>query len=147
MDHPTPHLLFLCTGNYYRSRFAEYYFRHLAAQAGLAWTVDSRALRITAGNLGPLSRHTLAECIRLGVATGEPRMPIALAEAELEQARLTIAVKETEHRPLMRAMFPAWEDRIEYWEIHDLDAATPEEALPELRRHVEALIERLKHES
>ena len=143
MDHTAPQLLFLCTGNYYRSRFAEYYFRHLATQAKLDWTVDSRALCITASNVGPLSRHTVKECARLGIETGEPRMPIALTDKDLEQASLTIAVKETEHRPLMREKFPDWEDRVEYWEVHDLDAATPDEALPELRRHVEGLVKRL----
>ncbi len=91
-----------------------------------------------------MSQHTVRELARLGIETGELRMPIALAEEDLQGAHLTIAVKETEHRPLMRSQFPGWEDRIEYWEVHDLDVATPEEALPELRRHVEALVERLK---
>ena len=62
-------LLFLCTGNYYRSRFAEMYFRHLAVQHGLNWTVDSRGLRISLGNVGPLSCFTQEECDRLSIET------------------------------------------------------------------------------
>jgi protein-tyrosine phosphatase len=136
-------ILFLCTGNYYRSRFAEMYFRHLAIQHGLDWSVDSRGLRISSGNVGPLSNFTQQECDRLGIVTQPIRCPLPLTRHDLEIANLTIAVKETEHRPLMQTYFPTWEHKIEYWEIHDLDFATADEALPLLRLHVDALFERL----
>ena len=50
-------LLFVCTGNYYRSRFAEHLFNALAAQAGLPWRAESRGLAIEFGahNVGPMS--------------------------------------------------------------------------------------------
>src|SRR5262245_59358254 len=35
-------ILFLCTGNYYRSRYAEEIFNHIAEQRGLAWRAFSR---------------------------------------------------------------------------------------------------------
>ncbi len=139
----TKKLLFLCTGNYYRSRFAEMYFRHLAVQHGLDWSVDSRGLRISSGNVGLLSWYTQQECDRLGIATQPIRYPLSLTKDDLEIASLTIAVKETEHRPLMRTNFPTWEHEIEYWEIHDLDFATADEALPVLKRHVDDIFERL----
>jgi len=44
--------LFLCTGNYYRSRFAECYFRHLSAKYQLPWLADSRGLQIASDNDG-----------------------------------------------------------------------------------------------
>jgi len=34
-------VLFLCTGNYYRSRFAEFLFNALAAEAGVDWVAES----------------------------------------------------------------------------------------------------------
>src|SRR5688500_5812497 len=34
-------ILFLCSGNYYRSRFAELLFNHLVAKAGLSYRADS----------------------------------------------------------------------------------------------------------
>ena len=136
-------LLFLCTGNYYRSRFAELYFRHLTAQLGLSWRVESRGLRLHPGNEGPISTHTIQECQRLGILTDPLRSPLELTESDLVKAAITIAVKETEHRPLMRMIFPAWEDRVEYWEIHDVDFATADEALPLLRKQVDGLVGRL----
>jgi protein-tyrosine phosphatase len=66
-----------------------------------------------------------------------------VTEADLGGAGLVVALKEAEHRPLMADRFPAWAERAEYWAVHDLDAATPEEALPEIERRVEALVARL----
>lgn len=137
-------LLFLCTGNYYRSRFAEFYFRHLAAEQRLDWNVDSRGLQLHPDNYGSLSHHTIHECKRLGISTEPLRLPLRLQEADLVRATLTIAVKETEHRPLMRQNFSDWEEQIEYWEVHDLDFAPANEALPQLRQHVDSLFERLR---
>ncbi len=50
-------ILFLCTGNYYRSRFAEQLFNHLAIKRGLDWEANSRALALEKGtkNVGAIS--------------------------------------------------------------------------------------------
>jgi protein-tyrosine-phosphatase len=50
-------VLFLCTGNYYRSRFAEILFNSVAAPMGLPWRASSRGLAIERGvnNIGPMS--------------------------------------------------------------------------------------------
>jgi hypothetical protein len=48
-------VLFLCTGNYYRSRFAEVLFNARAAEAGMAWVAASRGLELHACNVGPIN--------------------------------------------------------------------------------------------
>jgi protein-tyrosine phosphatase len=137
-------VLFLCTGNYYRSRFAELYFNAAAAARGLPWRADSRGLRLYPGNVGPVSRHTLRWLARHGVpAPAVARPPLALTEADLHTADLVVAVKEAEHRPLLELNFPAWAPRVEFWHVHDVDCAEPTEALPELTTKVDALLERL----
>ena len=40
----TNRVLFLCTGNYYRSRYAEEIFNHQAGRDGLGWRAFSRAV-------------------------------------------------------------------------------------------------------
>lgn len=139
-------LLFLCTGNYYRSRFCEFYFRHQAALRGLDWSVDSRGLALSTNNVGPLSIYTADACGLLGISCDPLRLPEWLSETDLRQATCTIAVKEAEHRPLMHQNFPAWENRIEYWHVDDLDCAPAEKALVELRHLVDRLIEQFATE-
>jgi protein-tyrosine-phosphatase len=39
-------VLFLCTGNYYRSRFAEVLFNSVAGKLGLSWVASSRGLAL-----------------------------------------------------------------------------------------------------
>ena len=39
-------VLFLCTGNYYRSRFAEVLFNSVAGKMGLPWRASSRGLAL-----------------------------------------------------------------------------------------------------
>jgi protein-tyrosine phosphatase len=138
-------VLFLCTGNYYRSRFAEFYFNALATERRLPWQADSRGLRINAGNPGPVSRSTLAWLQERGIAVpGSHRFPMPASAEDFRAADLVVAVKEAEHRPLMEGLFPQWVEKVEFWHVHDLDFAMPEESLPKLAVHVEELIERLK---
>ena len=139
-------LLFSCTGNYYRSRFAELYFRHLCIGHSLEWQVDSRGLALEPQNIG-LSHYTQQECQRLGISTKPQREPIPLSLDDLMKSDLTIAVKETEHRPLMRRKFPDWEHKVVYWEVHDLDVEPADKALPLLRVHVESLFQELQQEA
>jgi protein-tyrosine phosphatase len=145
---PMKTVLFLCTGNYYRSRLAEFYFNHLAQQAKSDWHAISRGLRITGSNVGPLSAHTRAWLAENGINPAEPhRMPIPVLEADFWSADHIVAVKEAEHRSMMEQYFPHWSDRVEYWHVHDLDAAMPEQAIPELVTLVERLFVRLTAKS
>jgi protein-tyrosine phosphatase len=140
-------VLFLCSGNYYRSRFAEVLFNSEARRLGMPWQAESRGFRLYPGNHGPVSVHAVTGLQSLGLELPEPdRMPQTVTPADFESARLIIAVKEAEHREMARERFPDWVDRIEYWHIHDIDAAEPALALAELRQHVLALIERLAAE-
>jgi protein-tyrosine phosphatase len=137
-------VLFLCSGNYYRSRFAELYFNALASARGLHWRANSRGLRINAGNPGPVSRQTLAWLRDRGISlAADHRFPMQVTADDFQAAKLIVAVKEAEHRPMIEQGFPGWVEKVEFWHVHDLDFALPEEALPELADHVEGLVNRL----
>ena len=140
----TATVLFLCTGNYYRSRFAEHFFNEQAERRQLAWQATSRGLQPSLENLGFMSKHALDRLRSLGMAPREPlRLPMDLESTDLMAAELTIAMNEVEHRPLMAARFPEWTERVRYWKIYDLDVADADSGLAAIENAVLALLDEL----
>lgn len=139
-------VLFLCTGNYYRSRFAEELFNDGAVREGIEWTATSRALAIERGirNVGALSPFVLQALSARGItARGAKRMPLQCSADDMTNADLIVALRETEHRPLMSERFPHWADKTEYWHVGDVDVAHPDAALSAVSDNVTVLIQRL----
>ena len=143
-DTGTRSVLFLCSGNYYRSRHAEIYFNWLAARCGTAWRATSRGLALSDSNPGPVSAHTVARAAALAIdADFGARFPAPVCDGDFGAAHHVVAVKGAEHRAMIARLFPHRLAQVEFWEIHDLDCAEPEAALPQLEREVERLLERL----
>jgi protein-tyrosine phosphatase len=143
-------ILFICTGNIYRSRFAEVLFNVLVRQRGLDWIADSRGLAIeqlpqTGDAISPLTLRGLAE--RGITLDNHQRPPYPLSEADLAQAHRVIALNQAEHHPYLKKQFPAWADRVEYWQVSDIQHASVEHTLAEVEQRVRALIEQLANES
>jgi len=139
-------LLFICSGNYYRSRFAEMLFNAMAAGCELDWRADSRgiATQRVVDSLGPVSVYVLNALATRGIeVNGRVRFPIQLQEADLARADLVVAMKEAEHRAYLEHNYPQWADKIEYWTVHDVDVAPADETLPDIERELQALIHRL----
>jgi protein-tyrosine phosphatase len=137
-------VLFLCTGNYYRSRFAELLFNKSALQERLGWRATSRGLALELGgqNVGPISQHVLRGLFARGVALNYARLrsPLSLALDDLIRADRVVALKRDEHLPIIRQKFPRWASRIEYWRVDDFDLASPDEALRKIEHNVTTLI-------
>lgn len=143
----TKRILFLCTGNYYRSRFAEIFFNQQAEQRGLNWRADSCGLALDDRNPGPISAHTLAALNELNIPiNGSLRSPRSVTAEDFETADYVVAVKEEEHRPVITSQFSKFLRNVEFWQVHDLDCAGPEEAIPCLKQHVLDLLDRLAAE-
>jgi protein-tyrosine phosphatase len=138
-------VLFLCSANYYRSRFAEHLFNWLAPQRKLLWRADSRGLEVDRwGDIGAISSCTVDALSERQISiNGNSRRPKQLVLDDLTKSELVVAVKEDEHRAMMADQFPEWEDVVEYWHVHDLDCAVPDEALPILEDRVRDLVDRL----
>ena len=139
-------LLFLCTGNYYRSRFAEHLFNALALKHELNWMATSRGLALERGvnNVGAISKFALTGLTERGVSMAlDLRYPLPLTEADLVAASKIIAVDESEHLPLIIERFPTWKDAIEYWLVHDVEYTLPDSALQQIEDNIEQQIEQL----
>lgn len=138
--------LFLCTGNYYRSRFAEHLFNHQTKQKGLNWFADSRGLALERGvhNIGKISHYAVTALAERGIILGEDEgFPQQLQLSDLESSTKVIALDKSEHLPLMQERFPQWTDKIEYWLVHDIDKTSVNEALGQIEVSVLNLIPQL----
>jgi len=140
-------LLFLCTGNYYRSRYSEILFNSLASSHQLNWQADSRglALDLAGGNVGPMANVAFESLMAKGIrCTSMKRFPIAVSQVDFQMASLVVALDEEEHRPMMRKRFPARENQIVYWLVHDLHLWAAETALAAIEIQVNRLVKELR---
>ena len=120
-------VLFICSGNYYRSRLAEILFNLEADAAGLAWVAESRGL-LQASGLKGLSPHAAAylEKAKLDPPPGDPRDPLAIDVEDLTDADLVVAMCRQEHQSMIEQKFLALAKalhktgRLRYWNIYDI---------------------------
>jgi protein-tyrosine phosphatase len=135
-------VLFLCTGNYYRSRFAEALFNSVAVKMGLPWRASSKGLALERGvnNVGPMAVSAIRALEALGVRAGDAfiRMPAQVTTDDLENAARIVALKHAEHLPLLQERFPTWAERVEYWHVDDAP-----EVLGLIEQEVMGLVARL----
>jgi ubiquinone/menaquinone biosynthesis C-methylase UbiE/protein-tyrosine-phosphatase len=139
--------LFLCTGNYYRSRFAEHLFNARAEERGLVGRAQSAGLapRCSTRNPGPISPAVVRALASRGAVLREaPRLPRDVTEALVGSARRVILLSERDHRARFEARFPAVSARVSYWDIDDIDRCPPEVTLPRIEELVESLLGELE---
>jgi predicted translation initiation factor SUI1 len=135
-------VLFLCTGNYYRSRFAEILFNSIAAKMGLAWKASSRGLALEQGinNIGAMATEAMEKLRSMGVRADEAvsRLPAPVTVEDLERSKRIVALNKDEHLPLLQNRFPAWAKKVEFWHVDDAP-----EALGMIEQEVMGLVARI----
>lgn len=120
---PEKHLIFVCTGNYYRSRIAEALFRD-GLPAGSDWEPVSRGLAVTGAlrGLAPEARDFLDS---LGIVP-PPGDPAPLLVDELAAADHVVLLNRSEHEPMIEREFRAVyrlllaKNAITLWNVFDL---------------------------
>ena len=105
-------------------------------------------------NIGPIARSAAQALEKRGITLNLSlaRIPLQLEIADLESADHIVALKQTEHFPLMQERFPSWlatsdPCRMEFWHVHDIDWMAPEQAIPLIAEQVQGLTKRLSGES
>src|SRR5947199_9564219 len=113
-------VLFLCTGNYYRSRFAEVLFNSVAGKMGLPWRASSRGLALERGvnNVGPMAVAAVKALEARGFRpiADFARSPMQVAADDFGAAGWIVALKEAEHPPLLHDRVPAGARKGESWQ-------------------------------
>lgn len=137
-------VLFLCTGNYYRSRFAEEYFNAAVRLRGLDHHAASRGLAENFERLknpGPMSVDAISELNKLGIAVQPPvRKPQKLSGREVPYYDLIVCLDKKEHLPMVKSRPSLAERDVIYWKIKDLGEWPASRALPLCKTHIDALI-------
>jgi protein-tyrosine phosphatase len=135
-------VLFICTGNYYRSRFAEALFNFLAQKHKLNWIATSRGLATyLVGDDGFLSSVVVK-------ALHERDIPASftapscrqVTETDFREADLLIAIDKFEHRPLLDRYYHDWVDKVAYWDVSDVEELAAMDAIPRIERNILTLI-------
>jgi len=129
-------VLFLCTGNYYRSRLAEELLRHNAQKADLEIECDSAGLGNipNPSNPGPIGNAALGYLRTQGVRSlSLERYPKKWTPLDVQAADLIVCMNELEHRSLFEGQALPFLNHTEvvYWHIPDL-AEDPDLIGPEL---------------
>jgi protein-tyrosine phosphatase len=136
-------VLFLCTGNYYRSRFAEQLFNVRATQGDLHWWAYSRGLALEKGrnNVGPMSPNAIQALQERGIMLHHgPRYPLQAEAGDFHSANMIIALQQAEHQPYIRDRYAAWAKRVHYWHVHDVTPTHAYDPLREIDREIQRLI-------
>jgi protein-tyrosine phosphatase len=138
-------ILFICTGNYYRSRFAEILFNNWAHKLGLDYQAWSRGLH-DSNRPFPISINAVNRLKSLNLDMERYRFPIKLKPHELAQVDYIILMDELEHRPMMEEYYPEWIPQVDFWQIRDVQFESPDNALPKLISQMEHFVMQLQAE-
>jgi protein-tyrosine phosphatase len=142
---PKKQVLFVCTGNYYRSRFAEALFNQKAREAHLDWGAISRGLKLVPSQHG-ISPFAQQELSNRGVSPelcqGEPK---ALGKEDLEKSDYIVFMDEAEHRPMLEKQFPTRDSRKDhYWHIAESGRMNPAKACQAMAANIGELLKTLE---
>jgi protein-tyrosine phosphatase len=134
-------VLFICTGNYYRSRFAEALFNQKVGEAHLDWHAISRGLNLVPWQLG-ISKYAQQELTKRGVTkalmTGGPKR---LTKQDVMKSDRIIVMDEAEHRSLFERNYSV--ANVQYWHIPDVGKLKAPQACALMSDNIEQLISEL----
>ena len=143
---------FVCTGNYYRSRFAESYFNYLCDILKLNYIADSYGLAIhyadelaeEHGEISPFSKERM-ESIGIPNFYFE-RDRKSLTKDAIENADLIVAMDKDEHTEMILEQFPTYINQFNFFKVKDVFDWEPKKTLDETQKKVEAMINDIMNE-
>src|SRR5207249_7152061 len=98
------------------------------------------ALERGVNNVGSMAVSAAKALEAMGVRTADAvaRLPMQATGDDFAVAAKIVALKQSEHLPLLQERFPAWVEKVEFWQVDDAP-----EALAMIEREVMDLTARL----
>jgi protein-tyrosine phosphatase len=107
----------------------------------LARIFKRRSRKRLARERAAISRYALEALEEKAIVPeGATRDPRPCSMTDFEEAKLVIAMKETEDRPLIEQRVPETASRITYWHVDDIEFAHPSTALTMIDERVHELV-------
>ncbi len=139
-------LLFICTGNFYRSRFAEAFFNYLCDVNNLDWRASSAGLKIhladkKAKDEGEISIIAKNKLLSKGISKEYfDKKRSKLDEKMLKKADLIILMDKDEHFSMIKETFPNYVNKAYFYRAKDIEYCDPEIALRIIEKEIMSLI-------
>ena len=141
-------VLFLCTGNYYRSRLAEEYFNHLAELHSLEFKAISRGISQdleSNGNIGNLASEVVEILDGINVkCQTQGRKPQSVVRSELSESDFVFALDADEHEPMINSNFSEYSAKVRYLTVGDVHVEPIYVAVVKLVKQVEEVFKSLQ---
>ena len=138
-------ILFVCTGNIFRSRFAEEVFNHLCKINGVDATAFSAGLQVGRYKQRKIYWPAMNELERLKI---EPLRSnedsVHINDIDVSIYDQIICMDEEEHKPMVRSNERLSGFTFQYWNIVDMPKVPSDISLPKCYKKVESLIDQLK---
>ena len=138
-------VLFVCTANIHRSRFAEEVFNHLAKKSNSVHEAFSAGLRVGDYSFRTIYYPALDNLKKFNITPLRPNADSThIDDVELHEYSRIICMDEGEHKPMILANSKLQNDLFEYWDIIDEPKMKSEISLPKCYRKVESLFKDLE---
>jgi protein-tyrosine phosphatase len=135
--------LFICTGNFYRSRFAESYFNFLCIKYNLSYRAKSAGLKPyladeKAAEEGEISILAKNKLDALGISKDYyDKNREELTEEMLQNSDIIIAMDEDEHFSMIKNSFPNYLKKVIFYGAKDIEYCDHHIALNYIKKMIE----------
>ena len=141
-------ILFVCTANIFRSRFAEEVFNFLAIKEKISARAFSAGLKVGEYHIRRIHRPALEQLEKLNIKPKRPnKLSLHIDEVQLNKYDQLICMDETEHKPMVLSNSKLKGFNFEYWDIIDEPKVQSDVSLPLCYKKVKELVADLKNKT
>ena len=124
-------ILFVCTANIFRSRFAEEVFNSLAIDSGVSLNAFSAGLKVGQFTTRKIYYPALKQLERYNIKPlREDEISTHIDDLNLDEYERIICMDEPEHRPMVDENSNLKGRNVEYWNIVDIPDEDSRVSLP-----------------